>query len=135
MSHIVVVTGGRDYIDGGHIWCVLDGLDKKFAISLLVHGACPVNGRNNADHIAEDWAKDREIPYLGMPARFKQVGPKAGPQRNETMVRMYGGNARLVAFPGGRGTNGTVKIAERLNAEERYGITIIDERSAVRKRS
>lgn len=125
MSGVVIVTGGRYYSDRMHVYRVLDRLHAEEPIDIVVHGACPFGG---ADLFAEEWARHREVSYLGLPAKFKAYGGRAGPYRNEDMVRNHAYGGRLVAFPGGNGTNGTVEIAEHLNEDEGYSITIIDER-------
>ena len=105
----VLVYGGRNYTNRGSVFKTLDGIHAKTPITLIIHGACPYGG---ADILAEDWAKSREVPYLGMPARFKSDGRRAGPERNQKMIMA---NPTLaVEFPGGIGTAnmaGKVKAA------------------------
>lgn len=127
MSGVVIVTGGRYYADWRHVYAVLNRLHAEQPIEILIHGACPYRP-GGADFLAEDWARENEVSFMGIPAKFRRYGDPAGPRRNEDVLRWHGLEARLVAFPGGRGTNGTVAIAERLNAEENYGIRITDER-------
>ncbi len=111
----VLVFGGRDYANKGHVFATLDKVHAESPITLIVHGACPYGG---ADILGEDWAKYREIPYLGMPAKFKSDGRRAGPERNQKMLLT---NLSLaVQFPGGKGT---VDMALKLKAA---GIRIVD---------
>ena len=82
---------------------------------MVIHGACPYGG---ADILAEDWAKSREVPYYGMPARFKLSGRRAGPDRNARMLKT---NPDLVlAFPGGTGT------ADMMGKADDAGILVVE---------
>ena len=107
----VLVTGGRDYADRSAVYRALDSLD----VTELAHGACPYGG---ADILAEDWAKSREVPYRGYPARFKSDGRRAGPERNARQLDDFKPDV-LLAFPGGRGTANCVAQAEA------RGITVV----------
>ncbi|MEX3764514.1 DUF2493 domain-containing protein [Paraburkholderia phenoliruptrix] len=95
----LIVCGGRDYDDWVAIYAALDRAHAKRPITLLIHGAC----ETGADKHAENWAKDREIPYLGVPAQWKKHGKRAGPLRNQKMLD-HTEPAGVVAFPGGSGT-------------------------------
>ena len=95
----VLVCGGRDY--RGDVSSVLDPLPVK----LIIHGAA-----RGADSLAEDYAKRREIPYVGVPAEWKLHGKAAGPMRNSKMLKDWMPNL-VVAFPGGRGTENMIKQA------------------------
>lgn len=103
----IVVTGGRDYANRALVYSTLDHLHATLDITQLMHGACPYGG---ADILAEDWAKSREVTYVGIPALFKQFGKLAGPARNRRMMRTK--PDLVVAFPGGRGTANCVHWAE-----------------------
>ncbi len=105
----VLVCGGRDYFDKQTVFYTLDELHAKEPISLLIHGACPV-GHGGADMLAEQWAKDREISYLGDPAKFQKQGRSAGPIRNQKMIDAWRPDL-VVSFPGGSGTADMVKKA------------------------
>lgn len=108
---IVVVTGGRDYKDTKHVVETLDAIHKRNPIRLIIHGACPV-GDGGADMRAEAWAKSREVPYAGCPARFKTEGRSAGPKRNQLILDKFEVDV-VVAFPGGRGTEDMIKRAHQ----------------------
>jgi hypothetical protein len=47
----------------------------------IIHGAC-----EGADLMAEEIAKELEIPYHGYPARWAKHGRAAGPMRNRVML-------------------------------------------------
>lgn len=114
---IIGVTGGRDYDDRARVFQILDHYHAEFGIKLVVHGACndpaQESALRGADRWAEEWAKAREVPYLGYPAPWAYRGKAAGPWRNGQMA--VGGNdgtvpplfpvpERWLVFPGGRGT-------------------------------
>ena len=105
----IVVTGGRDYENVGLIWAVLDTIHESTPIDLLAHGACHLGG---ADIHAENWAKSREVPYMGIPAKFKtgKKGKAEGMIRNGRMLDLVKPDL-VVAFPGGNGTAGCIKEA------------------------
>lgn len=103
----ILVCGSRHYANRGHVYAVLDALHVATPVTLLIHGACQLGG---ADHLAEDWAKSRCVPYLGVPAD-KTRWPQAGPERNAKMLRYR--PHRLVAFPGQTGTANMITLARR----------------------
>lgn len=96
----IIISGGRDYGDIPRMWKLLDELHDMRGIQLIVTGACKYGG---ADLHAENWAKDREVNYLGIPAKFKKLGGSGGPQRNKWMVQNCQPDM-VICFPGGKGT-------------------------------
>lgn len=63
----VLVCGGRDYNSVHNVYEVLDRVLLKYGDNMIViHGSCPTG----ADYLAEKWAKDREVGYMGFPARW-----------------------------------------------------------------
>lgn len=103
----VWVAGGRDYRNNQRIYYVLDCYRDLHGIRRIVTGAA-----EGADRLAEDWARSREVPYVGIPARWRAAGEGAGPQRNEQIAAEEKPDV-LLAFPGGRGTQSAVEAAER----------------------
>ena len=101
----ILVCGGRDYDDWKAVYAALDRLHAERGITLIIHGACQQKGMlAGADRWAEKWAQDREVPYVGVPARWAEGGNKAGPERNARMLNEWRPDG-VMAFPGGRGTN------------------------------
>lgn len=100
----ILVCGGRDYSDDEAVFEILDKLHEKRGIGLIVHGAAP-----GADSLAEQWAKARQVPYIGFPAEWNKKGKAAGPERNREMLMTQPDG--LIAFPGGTGTEDMVKAA------------------------
>jgi hypothetical protein len=108
----VLVTGGRHYGDRANVFRNLDLLHAVQPIGLVIHGACvetKVQGEQRrqelrgADRWAEEWALEREVPYVGHPAKWLGEGREAGPNRNAKMLEVYKPGV-VLAFPGGRGT-------------------------------
>ena len=112
----VIVSGGRDYGEIDRMWKLLDNIHGIRHIGLLCHGACKYGG---ADLHAENWAKSREVDYLGMPAKFTTQGPSGGPQRNAGLLK-YCDPDLVLCFPGGAGT------ADMLKKARKAGVWTID---------
>lgn len=104
----VLVCGGRDFNDEDFLYATLDAVRKKHGEKLaIIHGAA-----RGADLLAEDWAKDREVPYIGVPAKWKKFGKGAGYERNSRMLKMTDPDA-VIAFKGGTGTSMMCELAEK----------------------
>ncbi len=102
----VLVCGGRDYADREWAWHWLDLFHKETPFRMIVEGAA-----TGADTLAYEWAMSRRIPCLRVPADWKTLGLKAGHARNQKMLDMVKPN-RIIAFPGGAGTAGMIKIGQ-----------------------
>lgn len=113
MSERLIVCGGRDFDAAAWAWDVLDWL----APSLVIHGDC----RTGADRIAHEWAVDRGVDVVTVPALWKPHGRAAGPRRNKLMARLGIADA-VLAFPGGKGT------ASMVHEARRAGLKVIDKR-------
>jgi hypothetical protein len=107
----VIVTGGRDYKNYEFVCEKLNELHKLHTISLLIQG-----GATGADHLAFVWAMENNVPYETVNAEWERLGLSAGMQRNYEMITSYP-NAWVVAFKGGKGTDGCVAIARSHNRE------------------
>lgn len=105
----VLVCGGRDYNDYGHLKRVMTnfvasrGIDKEKLF--IIHG-----GALGADSMAEFWAKENSVKTLVFRADWTQHGKAAGPIRNRQMVKV--GPDIVIAFPGGPGTADMIKVAK-----------------------
>ncbi|TCU34137.1 DUF2493 domain-containing protein [Rhizobium azibense] len=106
---IVLVCGGREFDDRDFLFSVLDRVHAKYGDDLvIITGAQrkrkPDDSYCGADYLAQEWAIDREVEYMGFPARWKKLGsPAAGGERNRRMRDKAKPDA-AVAFEGGRGT-------------------------------
>lgn len=112
----VLVCGGREFSDEKKVESCLNSLHKKHGIDLIIEG-----GAKGADSLARIWANKKGIQVATYHANWKALGKRAGPVRNENMVR-FGNPDCLVAFLGGIGTKGMVKIAKnnKLKVWETY---------------
>jgi hypothetical protein len=103
LGPIIAVTGGRGYDDYGHVARVLDE-ERPAAV---VQGECPMGG---TDDLAAEWCRKNGVPCFGVKANFSYYGRAGGPIRNGWMFDFFY-IYKLVAFPGGRGTNNAVEQA------------------------
>jgi hypothetical protein len=101
----VLVCGGRDYQDWEFLCSCLDKLHKKHGVELIIEG-----GANGADSHAATWADKNLIPRMTFHANWANLGNRAGPVRNENMIK-FGKPDCVVAFKGGKGTSGMIKLA------------------------
>ena len=80
----------------------MDEIHATTPITLVIHGACTdreTKKLTGADRWAEEWAIEREVPYMGVPARWTKEGRSAGPRRNGRMAAIR--NVDMVlAMPG-----------------------------------
>ena len=107
----LVVTGGRDFTDGDAVFYVLDRVHRDRGVSVLIHGAA-----KGADSLAAAWARDRGVPVEPYPVtdwKFPDgsTDRSAGPRRNARMLARGKPDA-CVAFAGGSGTAGMVRLCE-----------------------
>lgn len=110
----VWVAGGRDYADKLRVFDVLTAYHLRHHIAMIVHGACKnrLGELAGADGYAEQWAIDHEVPYIGVPAQWSIHGRSAGPIRNRSLDDQWQPDY-LIAFPGGRGTQSAIEIAQK----------------------
>lgn len=106
----VIVCGGRDYLDEATVFATLDRVHAKYGDELvIITGSCPTG----ADFLAEQWAKSREVEYMGFPARWKRLSKAAGRERN-TRMRDKSKPDAGIAFPGRDGTNMMCELLEEI---------------------
>lgn len=103
-----IVCGGRGYADRDRVFSVLDAVHAKCLIHLLIEG-----GANGADRLSRDWAIDRGIQVATFHANWDYYKGYAGPMRNQAMADQRPDG--LIAFPGGKGTAGMIKICEEMD--------------------
>lgn len=95
----LLVCGGRDYIDRPMIHFYLNAALENLGDSLVLIAG----GARGADSLAEEWARDHEVPVKVFQADWDTHGRKAGPIRNQLMLD-EGKPTAVLAFPGGKGT-------------------------------
>jgi hypothetical protein len=101
----VIVCGGRSFTDRDMLFAVLDALNTRRPVSLLIEG-----GARGADVMAGAWADARGIGHQMFAADWQAQGPSAGPIRNQRMLD-EGRPDLVVAFEGRRGTAHMKRIA------------------------
>lgn len=102
---IIAVTGGRTYSNRQKVFDTLDAIHRLHPISLLLHG-----GATGADTLAKEWAQERGVESITVPANWKAHGRAAGPIRNGLILDRS--PSILVAFPGGKGTQNMTQQAK-----------------------
>lgn len=103
----LLVCGGRDYADRGHVFAVLDRIQRVRGVAVVIHGAA-----RGADALAGEWARSRGVEQIACPADWRRDGKAAGPIRNQSMIDLHHPTG-AVAFPGGSGTGDMVRRAVR----------------------
>ena len=106
----VLVCGGRGYKVWIDIFNTIKTLHEKYKVTHLLNG-----GATGCDSYATDVAKELGIQPVVCDAIWNFYGKPAGPIRNKNMLDL---NPDLViAFPGGDGTEGMVKLAKEAGIE------------------
>jgi hypothetical protein len=100
----ILICGGRDFADLDRFVAAMVTLREKHGDFIIINGGC----RTGADKYARAYAMLQELPYVTVPAKFKTLGKKAGPLRNQWMIDHVVPQA-AVAFPGGAGTADMVR--------------------------
>jgi hypothetical protein len=110
----VLVCGGREFSDRDLVFKTLDAVLEKHGEKgvYIVHGACPTG----ADALAEEWAKSRQVAYIGIPAQWDAYGRSAGPMRNKRMRDEIKPD-HCIAFRGGTGTRGMIDLMREVGVQ------------------
>jgi hypothetical protein len=106
---IVAVVGSRTFADKDLLTKKLDEIQerKKKPITKVVSG-----GASGADTLAEEYAKEHDIPVVVIEPEWNRYGRAAGPKRNAEIVDAA---EIVVAFWDGvsRGTKSTIELARK----------------------
>lgn len=106
----VLVCGGRDFRDRDQVYEYLD-----YLLSIAIDAGEEIHiiegGARGADTFAKDWAVDRKQEFTEIKAEWDLYGKRAGYLRNIKMSEEH--PDIVVAFPGGKGTQSMVEIAQR----------------------
>lgn len=97
---ILLVCGGRDY-DGP-----LDALADIAMPDIVIHG-----NQRGADKRAGNWFQKRGIHTAAVDALWDYYDRPAGHKRNAVMLKLK--PTHCIAFPGGSGTAGMVKLCQK----------------------
>ena len=113
-GYVLIVCGGRGYLDAERVYAALDLAHGRRAVTLLVHGARLDEKRGEllgADRWAHEWATESGVEIECHPAAWACWGRGAEAMRHMQMAER--GAHGCVAFPGGRGTENMVRHAVR----------------------
>ena len=108
IGNMVLVCGGRKFVDQVWLWHKLDEIDGQSRIDVVIEG-----GYTGADECAREWAEARQRISIVHRARWSEHGNLAGPMRNREMLLWK--PDLVVAFRCGRGTDHMVLTAQRAN--------------------
>ena len=117
----IIVCGGRDYPDRAHVFGTLDRVRAKHGAITIRHGACGLDAEEpfdaarlrGADRWAHEWAVERGMAVQPVAAFWRRFGKPAGPTRNGELLAGAAVPVAVVAFPGGSGTAGMIRIARQ----------------------
>lgn len=101
----VIVCGGRDFKDKDMLYRVMNTLHREYPIVVLFEG-----GARGADRYAAQWAAENGIEVQRVRAKWNRYGLAAGARRNQHMLWTAEPH-RVIAFPGGAGTEDMVQKA------------------------
>lgn len=108
----VLVTGSRAWPDPLGVAHELTTLYLQHGPFTLIHGACATGADAAAHHWHETAGANLGCIEVRYPADWEQFGKRAGPIRNEQMVKEAGADL-VLAFPlfDSRGTRHTIDLA------------------------
>lgn len=108
------MTGSRLWTDTSLIEVVLESVLRQSGLKpeeiTVVHGNCHLGG---ADIIASVAAEQLGMIPEPHDANFEELGPKAGPLRNQEMVDLGADLCLAFPLPGSRGTADCMKRADQ----------------------
>lgn len=103
----ILVCGGRDFSDSNLVSKVLN--EYQSHNPTIIHGAA-----KGADSLANYWAYENDCDVIAYPANWDKYGKRAGYIRNTQMLN-EGKPDLVIAFPGGKGTQMMINLAEAAN--------------------
>jgi aspartate-semialdehyde dehydrogenase len=115
---LVLVTGGRDYMDHATVRHCIQELNKQFDRMVIIHGDA-----KGADTLANSACVSLGIEQVKIPAAWNKHARAAGPIRNQLMLDLFSKIDLVLAFPGGTGT------ADMKAKATRAGIPVIEHSS------
>jgi hypothetical protein len=109
----VLVTGSRAFPDPVRVAHELTQLYLQHGPYTLIHGACATGADAAAHHWYETAGADLGVIEIKYHADWAQFKKRAGPIRNEKMVKEAGADLVLAFFfAESKGTKHTVSLAE-----------------------
>lgn len=104
----ILITGSRNWTDKQTIRNAIDEIAYNLGWPItIVHGHCPTG----ADKLADDIAKELDVPVERHPADWDKYGKAAGPRRNQEMVDLGADVCLAFPLPDSRGTWDAIKRA------------------------
>lgn len=114
----VIVTGSRAWPDPVIVSRELTRLYLQHGPFTLIHGACATGADAAAAHWYEIAGQDLGCVEVKYPAEWEKFGTRAGPIRNEKMVKEAGADLVLAfPLPEGSGTQHTMRLAREAGIE------------------
>ncbi len=105
----VLITGSRDWANPQTIMAALKDARDELGNFTLVSGACPTG----ADRMAENAAQGLGMPVERHPARWNELGKRAGFVRNAEMVNLGADVCLAFIKNNSKGATHTANLAER----------------------
>lgn len=105
----ILVCGGRDYDNLGLVLSVLS--ERVTSDTVIIEG-----GASGADFLAKCVGKYLGVDVETYPANWSKYGKAAGMIRNKQMLD-EGKPDLVVAFPGGVGTKGMIRLAKEAGVD------------------
>lgn len=118
----VIICGGRDFIDYGFAFRMLNQIHKECPITQVIEGGQRTRDKHTreiiggADYWGMRWAKRNGIECITMRADWNKYGKAAGMIRNKRMLE-EGKPDCVIAFKGGNGTANMMEIARTSKIE------------------
>ncbi len=107
---VLAIIGGRDFNLKEYAYSEIESRVQLDSITKIVSG-----GATGADSIAQDFAKDHNIPFEVFEADWKTFGKAAGPIRNTQIIKAAD---LIIAFDtGGPGTRNAIGQARKLDKQ------------------
>jgi YspA, cpYpsA-related SLOG family len=110
----IIIAGSRTITDKEFVFKELD----RMLLPILNEIECVISGlAKGIDTLGKEWGIERGVKVVEFPAKWKELGRKAGPVRNEQML-VEGKANYVIAFQdcrenpdGSNGTNHMMRIA------------------------
>lgn len=106
---ILLFTGGRDYQNYDNVFYVINKINNKTKINLIIHGAT-----KGLDSLVEKVCLELKINTKKYPVTNEdwiKYGKYAGQRRNKIMLDENPSISAIIVFPGGKGTAGMKQYA------------------------
>lgn len=117
---LILVTGGRKFLDSGLAFDCITYLNQQFDNVIIIHGDAP-----GADSLANTICLEVGIDQVKVPAIWNKYNKAAGPIRNQLMLDLFPTIDLVLAFPGGVGTQDMCARATQKDIQVIYAEDLI----------